>query len=441
MKRILLLYTFICCSFLLNGQNKVLEPSQSECPEINNVNWGSDSLTCRKNVSLYSEFLKQKNYVDAAKFWYKTQKTCPQYKPNLYANGVYIYKQLAKAKKKEKSSDAALYLDTLYKIYDLWVDNFGNCDKIKASLAKDIMILDPSKGFPKVYTLYNTVFTNSPDITSYSDIQYFVYSIKYMLQTKKIDCDQFLAHYELLSSECDKNITKGNKPDKYTNVQGFLDQEVSPCASCDKLEEIYTNKYNAAPENMEQINKIFDRLSNNKCTESTLYLTLLDKVLNDPNSPPSAKALFNAATADHKRKDYKKAKERFNRAISVSEDEVLTNKSYEFLYDISFNTKKYKEGFDFAGKLSDACDGNLKKAKIIAASASTFGASAFEKSLIYCLALDYSNRSCGKATASTINAWKGQLLPKSELIMLDVQSGSSQNAPFWGQSVELKTRD
>mgnify|MGYP000427162928 CR=1 FL=1 len=67
--------------------------------------------------------------------------------------------------------------------------------------------------------------------------------------------------------------------------------------------------------------------------------------------------------------------------------------------------------------------------------------SAFNKSLIYCLALKYASNSCGKTSASAINNWKGQLLPKSELIMLDIKSNSTQKVPFWGQDVELKTRD
>ena len=52
-----------------------------------------------------------------------------------------------------------------------------------------------------------------------------------------------------------------------------------------------------------------------------------------------------------------------------------------------------------------------------------------------CCAIDMAS-SC-----SAINSWNGQLLPKSELIMLDIKSNSSQQVPFWGQNVELKTRD
>ena len=76
-------------------------------------------------------------------------------------------------------------MDTIYGIYDKWVNNFGDCDKIKASLAKDIMTLDAAKNFPKAYDLYKGVFEKSPNVTSYTDIKYFVYANTYMLKTGK----------------------------------------------------------------------------------------------------------------------------------------------------------------------------------------------------------------------------------------------------------------
>jgi len=309
-------------------------------------------------------------------------------------------------------------------------------------MAKDIITLSDRKNFNKAYKLYREVFQNSPYITSYSDIKYFfVYGAKTLYKKNIIKCDQLLADYEMLSAVCDDNISKGNKVDKYSKIQELLDKEISPCASCDKLEEIYSSKYNADPENMDLTKKIFERLSNNKCTESNLYITLLDKVLNDPDNPPTAKDLYNAAVADYKRKEFLKAEERFNRAVNICEDEKLTQKMYEILYDIAFNKKQYKKGFAVAGKLSDKCISNDKKARIVAASSSKYGNTAFNKSLIYCLALKYAASSCGKTPVSAINSWNGQLLPKSELIMLDIKSNSSQQVPFWGRNVELKTRD
>ena len=34
--------------------------SSQDCFQASKANWGDDSLKCRKNVSLYSEFMKQK---------------------------------------------------------------------------------------------------------------------------------------------------------------------------------------------------------------------------------------------------------------------------------------------------------------------------------------------------------------------------------------------
>ena len=434
MKNILLTSFILIAGIIINAQ---------DCSNPGGDNYGEDSVECRKNLSLYSGYMSQKNYADAALFWTKTQNKCPKLKPNLYANGAYIYKQIIKQKSKDKSPDLAAYKDTLYMIYDNWMANFGECNSTKAALAKDIITIKDQKNFPKSYALYKEVMEKQPEILKSSDMKYFfVYTGMYMLKKGKIKCEDFLSNYESLSAICENNIAQENKPDKFTNVQNILDKKLgeTPCASCDKLEEIYTNKYNADPENMDKIRKIFSSLSNNKCTESKLYLTLLDKVLNDPNNPPTAKDLFNAALSDYRRKDFNKAEGRFNRALSISEDDIQKQKIYEILFDISFTRKQYKKGFDIASKLSDNCAANDKKSRIIAASSSV-GTSAFDKSLIYCLALRYASNSCGKTPENAINSWKAQLLPKSELIMIDVEKGSSQNVPYWGQSVELKTRD
>tara|TARA_B100000927_G_scaffold271691_1_gene248797 strand:- start:9 stop:803 length:795 start_codon:yes stop_codon:yes gene_type:complete len=264
-----------------------------------------------------------------------------------------------------------------------------------------------------------------------------------MIKAGKIDCEEFLSNYESLSTICENNISIGNKAEKFSNVQNILDKKLgeTSCASCDKLEQIYTSKYNSDPENMVQVRKIFSSLSNNKCTESSLYLNLLEKVLNDPENPPTAKDLFNAAYADYRRNDFKKSVDRLDRALSISKDDVLNKKINEILFDISFTRKQFKKGFEIAGRFKDKCISNDKKARIIAASSSVHGNSTLDKSLIYCLALNYASSSCGKTPANILNGWKSQLLPKSELIMLDIASGSNQNVPFWGQTVELKTRD
>ena len=167
MKKIALLVTLIFSHFGFFAQ---------DCKIQNTDNYGDDSVNCRKNFALYTGYLKQKNYADAAIFWSKTQQKCPQLKSNLYANGTYIYKQLVKEKKKVKAADVNLYRDTLYNIYDKWFENFGQCNKTKVSLAKDIIYVNDQKNFPKAYALYKEVVENEPAIITSTDVKYyFVY--------------------------------------------------------------------------------------------------------------------------------------------------------------------------------------------------------------------------------------------------------------------------
>ena len=63
---------------------------------------------CKKNLSLYTDYMKQKMYKDAFKFWNKVVEYCPKYNANLYDNGSYIMRQLLKNKKLSKKRITAL---------------------------------------------------------------------------------------------------------------------------------------------------------------------------------------------------------------------------------------------------------------------------------------------------------------------------------------------
>ena len=413
-----------------------------DCNDQKKPDFGDDSLSCRQNVSLYSEFLKQKNWADASKPWWKAQKVCPTYKTNLYKNGTYIYRQIASAKKKEKSPDLNLYVDSLFMIYDLWIENYGDCDEIKLKSSKDIMKFKANTDFEKAFNDYQSVYESNKALISYGDVQSLFYSTIYMFNNKKMDCDGFLQIYENMSSLCDMNIQSDNKADKFKKVQIFLDNSISSCATCDKLEEIYTVKLAKDSTNMDLTRKVFNLLSSKKCTESDFYLNLLDIVLNDPDNPPTAKDLINAALADHKRKDYSLAKDRFTRALETEGiDDDLKQKCYQYLFDIALKRNSYKEAFSYASSITDNCVANEKKAYAVASSATKCGTSPLEKSLIYCLALDYADKSCGKIGSSTINSWKSSLLPMQELVMMNEKQGGSYNVSCWNKSTTLRSRD
>ena len=65
--------------------------------------FGADSIECVKNISVYREFVKQKNYTDAVSPWRWAYLNCPKSTKNLYVDGSKIFKHLIKNAKGNKS--------------------------------------------------------------------------------------------------------------------------------------------------------------------------------------------------------------------------------------------------------------------------------------------------------------------------------------------------
>jgi len=76
--------------------------------------WKTDDK-CLKNLSLYYEFYKHKNYQDAINPWRVVYNYCPDSKESLYAYGINIYKYFLEKEKKFQGTKRvfALVMDTL----------------------------------------------------------------------------------------------------------------------------------------------------------------------------------------------------------------------------------------------------------------------------------------------------------------------------------------
>ena len=61
--------------------------AQDEIPK-----YGNDTLKCKQMLSLYSTFVKQKNYEDAMEGWRYVFNECPRSTKNIYLHGAKIFK-------------------------------------------------------------------------------------------------------------------------------------------------------------------------------------------------------------------------------------------------------------------------------------------------------------------------------------------------------------
>ena len=85
--------------------------------------YGLDSLQTRRNASLYAEFYKQKNYVEALPAWRYIFNNAPAFQLNTYMRGENLMTHML-----VKTKNPA-YMDTLMMVYDQWIKYFGNHPK------------------------------------------------------------------------------------------------------------------------------------------------------------------------------------------------------------------------------------------------------------------------------------------------------------------------
>ena len=104
--------------------------------------FGSDSVECVKNISVYREFVKQKNYADAVSPWRWAYLNCPKSSKNLYIDGSKIFKHLIKNAKGNKSLQMAL-IDSLMMMYDQRMTFFGQKGYVLGLKGADMIKYQP----------------------------------------------------------------------------------------------------------------------------------------------------------------------------------------------------------------------------------------------------------------------------------------------------------
>ncbi|MCK5822807.1 MAG: hypothetical protein KAG95_02315, partial [Bacteroidales bacterium] len=108
--------------FILSG---FLNNAFSQQQPHQNPKFGKDSasrIECAKNISLYTEFYKQKNYKDALTSWRYVFNNAPLASKNIYIKGTTIFKFLIANEKNATAKKA--YIDTLMMIYDQRIQYF-----------------------------------------------------------------------------------------------------------------------------------------------------------------------------------------------------------------------------------------------------------------------------------------------------------------------------
>ena len=103
--------------------------------------YGDDEQKCKENLSMFREYYKQKNYIDAYSPWIWTFINCPQASQNIYKNGPKIIKQKIKNNQESRSA----YIDTLMMVFDQRIKYFGKEGYVLGLKGYELVELDKSR--------------------------------------------------------------------------------------------------------------------------------------------------------------------------------------------------------------------------------------------------------------------------------------------------------
>jgi len=403
-----------------------------------NDKFGSDPQTCKMNLSLYKEFVRQKNYADAMEGWRVVFDICPKATKSIYLDGAKIYKDAIK-----KNKDAALkdaYVDTLMLIYERRIENFNQRESVKGRQGFDLYKYRKSD-YEKAYE-YMKISVEAGKATS-SVLQSYMQVTLKMYKEQKIDPGEVVNNFSMCSKQIGDMIKEQedtNKVAKYkitqNNIEGLFIK--SGAADCDVLTTYYTPKFEADKENIELLKTITRFLSMNKCTDSELFMKASEALY---PIEPSAQAAYNIAILSLKAKQYSKAIEYYKKAVEKESDTEVKAKYLFEMARVYYAQSQYASARTYAQKAakmkSKWGEPYILIAKLYAASSNDCGEDKFEQNSVFWVAVDKLNtaKSIDPSVAAEANkliaSYKKGFPNKEEAFFKGINEGDSYTVKCW----------
>ncbi len=229
------------------------------------VDYGPNAEECKKYISFYSDYFKQKNYDAALPNWRKAYALCPvTSRYSILTHGTTLMKYLISKNKLNPQYTNEL-VDSLMVIYQQRIDNWPKYRK--ASLNNYALDLyNYYKDNPKVLYegLSNAVTQLGPDTEAKTFPIYMKVACD-LYNEGTLDLDKVIEAYENSMNFLNQVNTEGNeiKAKTIEKTRGEVDAifGASGVASCENLVAIYTPQFEADPTNNELAKSIASKLA------------------------------------------------------------------------------------------------------------------------------------------------------------------------------------
>lgn len=305
--------------------------------------YGLDSAKTIENASVYTEFVKQKNFKDALPAWRYVFLNAPAFQMNTYSRGEDILQNMFLQTKNQA------YIDTLMMLYDQRIKYFGNHERygegyILGKKGADLYRFGKTDDVTRkqAYAYLAKSFKIEKEKTHPISIQIMFLSAGELLKKEMLTKDEYLNLYMKISEYTDNGIKNSKKPEIFTDVKGkveamFFDAGVADCATLNKL---LTIKYDANKTDIANLKEISSLLRRSECVDLPLFAAVAEQLY---KLEPTADAAYSLAIMFLRRQEFDKTEAYLKEAIEKCTDNAAKGDYYLRMAQIKLSKGQLQE--------------------------------------------------------------------------------------------------
>ncbi len=409
---------------------------------------GEDSIRCVKNLSLYNEDFRNKNYDAAFPAWEIVFKECPAATVNIYLDGINMLKD-----KISKNRDAAKFEELyqyLMKVHDQRMQFFGDHPRtptpaIKGYKAVDMLTYkrDDSEVVKEAYTLLKDAINQLKRSAQPAFLATYMSTSVNMFNMGQITAEDVVNNYTAISDIVEQQLkdqSKSRHHEIYEQVKGGVESlfASSGVATCDVIIKIYEPQLEDNKFDLAWLKRVSQLLARGLCEDAELLYKVSEY---QHNIEPSGSSAFGLARMYLKTGDLDRALEFFNQAVELTDD--ATQKG-EYLYQMAIlhlSQDKYSQARSHALRAIEVRPDwgapYILIGKAYALSANSIGSKELEKKSAYWAAVDKFMRaksvdsSLAEEANEQIRIYSAHFPAKDEVFFEGLEVGATYTVGGW----------
>ncbi len=317
--------------------------------------YGLDTTKCEENLSIYTEFYKQKSYNDALLAWQYLFFNSPSRTKNIYIHGANMFKSFIKTI--DDSLQRDILIDKLLSIYDQRNIFYPGQEGLILGYKGSDLYKYKKTDLPSVkeaYSILQTAFSMDKEKTSARTLSYYFQAAQKLtvnnilpneklielftdlsstVDYKEADINKSIFNFsqktQLTAKESKKKKKLNDELVKLNDLRAIMERVLAPIVTCDKLVSLYENSFESNNQDSSWLDRAAQLLRKKDCVDTDIYFRIAEQQY---ESNPTPKSAFNMGIRSLKKEDFTKAINYFNQAVEGESDHI---KKSDYLFYLS----------------------------------------------------------------------------------------------------------